>query len=450
MKTTTGTLTHQDGEIQRYELVEDFSWEDLSYRYMQTTPRSVEAIARLYRANIIPKNRSLYGTMVFAHVPQDMGTLPFPRSTPAGYLYDNQVLTRYHFDRLTALGEISLEEEGLTCKDPSLQQFFDALSRAGYLSVVEGVRETVTYVPISGTFGFLSEATEEKSAVNSHFFLMDPTDIDSPYDTLATPYGFAVEMGVILQPPLFSREALVVGTNGVAKIAYPSLSSCTVQIGNHQFTEGRNGVVFYSRPEWRETPVQEGTDFVIVNRKVVALHQGGGIRVPMGGFILHSDTACEIDDTGVSYMMEEAYLFAVQVGPAAVRNHEVQRSLTCPFYQGEGTPFPSTVYPLPYEKARASRTAIGEKNGMPVVLWIEGASKNGHVPYRESSGSSLLETAEIAGMLGIADMVNMDGGGSAQIIHSSARNLLVADRDVSTNEERERPVPLAILIGMGT
>ena len=445
MDSRTGILSHSDGEIQRYELLEGFSWNDLSYRYMHTTAESVQALVRLYRANIIVKNPGLYGTMVFAHIPKGIAP-PFDRETEAGLLYDDQALTRHHFTRMVKSGEISTDGERVLCCDSEVKNFFTLLQSRGFLHIVEGKKSELAYVPISQTFGFLSQETAEHTAVNSHFFLMDPTDIDSPYDALGTPYGFAVEGGEILQPPLFGREALIVDSQDRAYIGCPGLGETAVHIEGRRYHDGEDGVTFYSRPEYRRTPKEPGTDLVIVNRRIVAVAQGGGIQVPMAGFILHSADPIDISTGAAAYSREDDIAFAVQVGPSAVMNGTVSGELTCPFYTGEGTPFPSTVYPLPYDRARASRTAIGEKDGKPVILWLEGASKNGHIPFQESSGSSLLETAEIAGSLSIQNMVNMDGGGSAQIHHQGTRNLLIADRDVKTNTVKERPVPLGLIL----
>lgn len=445
MESRTGMLTHTDGEVQRYELLEGFSWNCLRYRYMHTSAESVGALVRLYTANIIVKNPGLYGTMVFSHVPKGMN-VPFERETEAGYFYDDQALTRYHFETMVKSGEINTDGEHLFCHDSEVQNFFSILQKGGLLHIIEGKRSDITYVPICDTFGFLSQETAEHTAVNSHFFLMDPTDIDSPYDALGTPYGFAVEDGEILQPPLFKREALIVNSQDRAYIGYPGLGETTLHIDGREYHDREDGVTIYTRPEYRITPKEPGSDLVIVNRRIVAVAQGGGIHIPMAGFVLHSDSPVAITEGSVHYSREDDITFAVQVGPSAVKDGQISGELTCPFYTGEGTPFPSTVYPLPYESARASRTAIGEKNGKPVILWLEGASKNGHIPFQESSGSSLLETAVLAGALKIDSMVNMDGGGSAQIHHRGKRNLLIADRDVKTNRVKERPVPLGLVI----
>ncbi|MBN2860446.1 MAG: phosphodiester glycosidase family protein [Sphaerochaetaceae bacterium] len=445
MESRTGMLTHADGEVQRYELLKGVSWKSLSYQYMHTCAESVRALVRLYTANIIVKNPGLYGTMVFSHVPADM-KIPFERATDAGYLYDDQALTRYHFTRMAGSGEIRADGEHLFCHDTDVHDFFSVLQKKGFLHIVEGMKGELTYVPICDTFGFLSQETSADTAVNSHFFLMDPTDIDSPYDSLGTPYGFAVERKEILQPPLFDREALIVDSQERAFIKHPSLRETTIHISGTRYHDGEDGVTLYSRPGYRITPERSGTDLVVVNRRIVAVSHGGGIRIPMAGFVLHSDSPIAITENAVHYSREDDIIFAVQVGPSAVIDGQLSRELTCPFYRGEGTPFPSTVYPLPYETARASRTAIGEQGGKPVILWLEGASKNGHVPFHESSGSSLLETAEIAGALKINSMVNMDGGGSAQIHHQGKRELLIADRDVTTNTIKERPVPLGLVI----
>ena len=76
----------------------------------------------------------------------------------------------------------------------------------------------------------------------------------------------------------------------------------------------------------------------------------------------------------------------------------------------------------------------------------EGAAKIGYRPGEGSCGASLSEFARICEEAGMANGVNLDGGGSAQILLDGVRHLRISDRD-ETEAETERFIPLAIAAG---
>jgi exopolysaccharide biosynthesis protein len=84
--------------------------------------------------------------------------------------------------------------------------------------------------------------------------------------------------------------------------------------------------------------------------------------------------------------------------------------------------------------------------GKPMLLWAEGAGKNRYIPGEDSCGASLKEMADICAYVGMLNAVNLDGGGSAQILVNNSRSLKISDRKKSDNSEEERPVPLALMI----
>ena len=79
-----------------------------------------------------------------------------------------------------------------------------------------------------------------------------------------------------------------------------------------------------------------------------------------------------------------------------------------------------------------------------MVLWAEGAPKQGYKPGKDSCGASLSEMADICSAVGMVNAVNLDGGGSAQILLNHQRSLLISDR--KGMEETERPVPLGLMV----
>jgi exopolysaccharide biosynthesis protein len=102
---------------------------------------------------------------------------------------------------------------------------------------------------------------------------------------------------------------------------------------------------------------------------------------------------------------------------------------------------------MDFDHARAARIALGaDRAGKPMLLWAEGAAKFGYTPGKGSCGASLKEMAEICADLGMENAVNLDGGGSAQILLNNCRSLLISDRKKEDASEAERPVPLGLVI----
>ena len=81
-----------------------------------------------------------------------------------------------------------------------------------------------------------------------------------------------------------------------------------------------------------------------------------------------------------------------------------------------------------------------------MILWAEGAGKIGYVPGEGSRGASLSDMAELCAEMGMVDAVNLDGGGSAQILVRNERSLMISDRNAPDASEAERPVPMGLIV----
>jgi exopolysaccharide biosynthesis protein len=102
---------------------------------------------------------------------------------------------------------------------------------------------------------------------------------------------------------------------------------------------------------------------------------------------------------------------------------------------------------LPFETARAARIAVGTNaEGEAVLIWAEGAGKLRFKPKIDSTGCSLLELAKVCASQGYANILNLDGGGSAQIFWEGVRHMEISDRYDPSNLEAERPVPSALIL----
>jgi exopolysaccharide biosynthesis protein len=54
--------------------------------------------------------------------------------------------------------------------------------------------------------------------------------------------------------------------------------------------------------------------------------------------------------------------------------------------------------------------------------------------------------AELCAEMGMVDAVNLDGGGSAQILVDDERSLMISDRNALDASEAERPVPMGLIV----
>ena len=81
-----------------------------------------------------------------------------------------------------------------------------------------------------------------------------------------------------------------------------------------------------------------------------------------------------------------------------------------------------------------------------MILWAEGAAKLGHTPGVDSRGATLPDMAEFCSNVGMVNAVNLDGGGSAQILLKNIRSLMISDRRAEDGTESERAVPLGLII----
>ena len=102
---------------------------------------------------------------------------------------------------------------------------------------------------------------------------------------------------------------------------------------------------------------------------------------------------------------------------------------------------------MDFKGGRAARIALGaDRNGKPMLLWAEGAGKLRYTPGVDSCGASLSEMAEICASVGMVNAVNLDGGGSAQILMNNKRVLRISDRNKADNSDAERLIPLGLMV----
>ncbi len=447
MESRIQTVRYENGEIQRYQIVSGFSWKDLEFVQPEPSKECFAELARMFKMFMIPKNYENYGALMAFHIPEGMES-PFPAETEDGIVFDTHIAASIALKKLVREGRIRCENQRFVFDDPEVKSFMDRLREAGWLIEGFGKRSEVGIVAVGDDMGYLSGVRPRPRMIcNSHFFEMELLDNDSPYDVLGTPYGLIVKDGVVSQPPLNDREALVVDLDGNAHIVRPELKDMEVSIQGISFKHGVN-CTFYRRPETRVTPAEDGQDLIIVGDEVVAFHEGGAVRVPMGGFVLHTAENLKVCPTPVIYQGFEACMFAIQVGSSAVKDGVAMEDFQSPFYRigVDPVPYPPTVYPQGYNEARAPRMLLcSDSFGDPVIVWAEGASKLYYRKGEESCGATLLEVARFCKEIGMVNALNLDGGGSAEIFMDGRLEMHVSDRFLD-NTDAERPVPMGLMV----
>lgn len=438
------TFKHTNGDIQKVQCVRMDSFGEFNFFRPQFTTEAFERLCHLYRDFLIRKYAQIFGQIVLFHVPDDM-EIPF--NTVSG-LYGH-VLDRLSIVTMAFKNNVFIKKGNICFRDETTKQFFYQLEKRGALYIACGKRNSVSFLPVSHKMGFMSRShTDAILKVNTSFFVMDMLDCATIFDHVGKPVGLSLKDGVVMTPPLFEREALLVDGNGHVLVRKASLDEVSVFIDNREYRNG-NKCIYYSRPQYAITP-RGGFDVVISDSEVVAVKRGGRCPIPSSGFVLHLDEEITVNDTKVTYGGLQEYVFGIQVGNSAIVNGTRTEQFISRFHnflRPLSNAYPPSMYPLNYHKDRAPRIVLGaDRDNKPVILWFEGAGKFGYQAGRDSCGASLSEVASFCETMGLYNAVNLDGGGSAQILLNGERQLMMSDREPVHFNEQERGIAMGLYI----
>lgn len=445
MQNEIRTFVYPNGEIQRYQTVRWDSWEQLDFLTPNHSPDALDRFADIYRNYLIPAAPWIFGHMVMFRLPEGFSMELPPFTTKHGCV--SSALTS-----AAALlqGGVAIHGDKPVFRSAAAQRLWLELDKHNCIRIVSGKLPATKIIPVTNIPGYLSDpAPEAQLKVNASFFIMDSFDCATIYDHVGTPFGLCVKDGRVIYPPLYQREALLVGKNGEVTIRHMDAADLEIEISGHLFRHQRNAVI-YSRPHRIHTPAGKKKYLVITGCRVAAV-SARPIKIPASGFVLCPDDDADIQaGSEVVYHGLEQIRFGIQVGNSILRNGTKTTHFESRFYNIrhlEPVPFPPSLYPMNFDRSRAARIALGaDEAGKPVLLWAEGAAKIGYTPGQGSCGASLKEMADICEMAGMKNAVNLDGGGSAQLLLNGQRHLQISDRNASSLAEAERPVPLGLVI----
>lgn len=446
MNSEIKVYSYPNGEIQRVQVVRWDDWAQVDFLHLDYNEAAVDCFSDIYQNYLVPACPWIFGNMIMFHIPESVA-FDFPMETEKYGVVG---------DRLTA-ASIALQK-GVKIvhgkpvfKDSRVEEFWRFLEKENCVRIIRGKLPMTKVIPVGKFTGYLSEKEPEAAMkVNASFFIMDPIDCATIYDQVGTTLGLCVKDGVIQNPPLFSREALLVKKDGSITIDEVDIRNLEIEISGKRYSHGKNAVI-YSRPESARTPNDKRTKIVIIGNRVAAIKDHGSVPIPASGFVLSVDEAVKVlPQTAVVYHGMEDVAFGIQVGNSIIRSGVKTQQFISRFYNIyhlEKIPFPPSLYPMDFQKARAARIALGaDKNGKPMLFWAEGKGKLSYTVGEDSTGASLREMANIAADLGMVHAVNLDGGGSAQILLRNERVLRISDRNKSDNSDAERLVPLGLIV----
>lgn len=257
----------------------------------------------------------------------------------------------------------------------------------------------------------LSEMAERANAVamvNGPYFMrngeilgllrIDRTVV-STSDTPRSAFGVMPEGKLIFDVPIFSGY-----------VELPDKTRITIDGVNH--ARGASELMLYNPfyAFWTMTS-GNGREYTVKNDRVVEIRESNSL-IPEGAVVLSASgrAAWQLEELKVGSRVRivqtlgpvwDKTVHALSAGPCLVKNGEI-------YVTTLGEEFGSDV-----AGGRAPRTAIGlTKDGRALLLVVDGRR-------RTSAGFSLIELAQFMLELGAVEALNLDGGGSSQMIVGS-------------------------------
>lgn len=306
-----------------------------------------------------------------------------------------------------------------------------------------------------GPIGYPSDYCEKHDlpvVFNASFFLFESEDHKNPYSLLGEHYNLWLHEEKIKSPPLYNRTAFMRSRAGFWQLKRLSLQDMGIDLAGKSFALDKfflnpadpdADYVLYNRCFGVErfghtikyTPEKPGSfHYIIVGDRVLGCAEGGGAPIPQNGFVLALPRE-EIKPAGAfgerldyHFLSGEKYTEGIQNGPALLKEGKnlVEKDIL-----SEEEFFPShiscrkddcgvvpTDFAYDVDKTRAARLMLGitRKNELGIIA-VEGQSL-----AVESAGNGMSDGATLAEMAGLAQernyrcALNLDGGGSTNLL----------------------------------
>lgn len=217
----------------------------------------------------------------------------------------------------------------------------------------------------------------------------------------------------------FTRSGWGIMADGSVKIGkvayggYVTINGITLPVSGVDSSRGENNLILYNSNYGKTTNTNEfGMEYTIRNGKVISLQQSNSV-IPSNATVVsvHGTSKEAFKDVKVGDEAEIYEVFeggledAVSIigaGPELLRNGKIHVT-------AEEEEFPDDI-----AVGKAPRTAMGlMSNGHIMLAVIDGRQEH-------SRGTTLEETAALMKRFGAVDAINLDGGGSSEMVVNNA------------------------------
>ncbi len=348
-------------------------------------------------------------------------------------------------------------------------RFVAALRRRGLVAThrhaVDGAQAPLQ--AFVGTLGHLRQAGQfqpNARLLNTHFFLFDPRELDSPLAAIGDPVGMLATNGQIRFPPIL-RRATLLHAGGRWQVRHVGAEDLAIDLpdGTTLRPGVPDGPLLRYRGRDPDGPTTRGTtaacEIWLQGRSVTLIRCGGDSpTIPHGALVLAFPTPPAGDllraleaQPSVAFRIPRLpdLVTALQAGPQLLRDGAIvlsHASFREERFRTLGTPDPTAPldFPANPDRTRAARVGIGvTRANTLVILAVQGTSSLAAAGPHSPTGCTLLELAEALIEAGAVDALNCDGGGSAQVFSGSGVLLPSGDARGVPGALFDRPVPVA-------
>jgi len=352
-------------------------------------------------------------------------------------------------ERLISIAEVEELFGDVRRRDRMPRQ--ELFRRLGLIRLREEVERTGAIAGINGNFYF-----DYGNYIDARKLGLDLRSIPGLY--FGDLVGWFVTDGVELSPPIFNRAALIITEDGRIHIRKVVITHAVIR--NRRITweavnrtrSGGKTVLYNSLWGFETEPDPDYVDVSIVKGRVHHIREGGGVRIPLLGFVLsipREKAKSLLAGIQVGDRIELGNNFpahlgrvreAMACGPQLVRDGQVDLDFEFEDF-GEKD---SSVVPFSLTRAvdtfRTARSFVMLANGKLVLGAVSGTYFGSGEP-RVSLGMTFGELAQLALDLGAEQAVALDGGGSSSLVARTqggvrVLNVPTGGADVPEGEER--------------
>lgn len=269
--------------------------------------------------------------------------------------------------------------------------------------------------------------------------------------------GLVIHDDEIIQSPLPNRTAFALRNSGeimISQVNYsgelagPNGETCDINSINRE--RGNDEAVIYTPAYGKTTRTNEfGKEYTLVDGKVTAIGYGNSV-IPPNGVVLSSHGECmksltqiKVGDVlAIRHHLDPDWTdvrLAVGAGPQLLKDGNVFLTTKSEGFGGD------------VGGGRAPRTALGVTTNKHLLLVVVDGRQPGY-----SNGVTLIELAKLMQDLGAEDAMNLDGGGSAELVirgqvvnkPSDGRERLIGDALVFVPVQQKPAVNITAIPGV--